>query len=395
MLVGPWRNQPEMYVGYNGFVGWSGTTRLRSGRWVIAFSSGYWHGSLPQTPELLEDPDLRKFFEGRWENDDGISCPRIYAPRGGRAHIMHSDDEGVTWSEPATLIDTEMDDRHPTILELDDDTLLCTFFCAPATRKCRSAWILSKDGGETWTPPRYLQPESGGMGNGSAIQLANGDIAWATQVIFEGDDFHSAGVFLSDDSGDTFELAAVIKADHPLHETTIAQLPSGRLIAASRCECDIYWSDDGGRTWTDPVPVGVDLFDPHLLLMPNGVLTCFHGSYDFGGLYVILSPDGGQTWHGPGERHGYAVDPSVYGYCHPMVLPDGTVYVVYLHTGGHPAHDARTEAIWGLRVGVNDDADGIEILPAPGSLAALGLPEDVLALISKRGDGNDPMLGML
>jgi len=29
-----------------------------------------------------------------------------------------------------------------------------------------------------------------------------------------------------------------------------------------------------------------------------------------------------------------------------IVLADGTAYVVYLHTGGHPAHDARTEAIW-------------------------------------------------
>ena len=32
MLVGPWHNQPEEYQGYNGFVGWTGVTRLRSGR---------------------------------------------------------------------------------------------------------------------------------------------------------------------------------------------------------------------------------------------------------------------------------------------------------------------------------------------------------------------------
>ena len=394
MLVGPWCNQPEEYVGYNGFVGWAGATRLRRGRWLITFTSGYWHGSLPQTPEILADPECRKTFEARWENEDGLSCPRIYAPRGGRAHIMSSDDEGLTWSKPTTLVDTEMDDRHPTIVELDDGTLLCTFFCAPATRKCRSAWILSHDNGTTWTEPRYLQPESGGMGNGSAIQLVDGTVAWATQVIFDGDEFWSTGVFLSSDHGETFELGSVIGTDHHLFETTIAQLPDGRIVAASRRHCDVYWSADGGRSWTEPVPVGVDLFDPHLLLMPNGVLACFHGSYDFGGLYVILSPDGGRTWHGPGKRHGYAVDPSVYGYSHPIVLADGTAYIVYLHTGGHPAHDARTEAIWALRVKINDSADGIEILPAPGSPAALGLPEDVLALLTSRTDGNNPVLGI-
>ena len=43
MLVGPWHNQPEEYQGYNGFVGWAGVTRLRSGQWLVAFTSGTWH----------------------------------------------------------------------------------------------------------------------------------------------------------------------------------------------------------------------------------------------------------------------------------------------------------------------------------------------------------------
>ena len=31
MLVGPWRNQPEEYEGYNGFVGWAGIMRTDGG----------------------------------------------------------------------------------------------------------------------------------------------------------------------------------------------------------------------------------------------------------------------------------------------------------------------------------------------------------------------------
>jgi hypothetical protein len=71
-----------------------------------------------------------------------------------------------------------------------------------------------------------------------------------------------------------------------------------------------------------------------------------------------------------------------------MVLPDGTVYIVYLHTGGHSPHDARTEAIWGLRLRIHDDASGIEILPAPGSAAENDAPEKPAA-----GSGGDPVLG--
>ena len=156
------------------------------------------------------------------------------------------------------------------------------------------------------------------------------------------------------------------------------------------------WSDDGGRTWTQSNSTGWGLFDPHLLYLPNGVLALFAGSYHAGGgIRVLLSPDGGYTWHGPGKEsekpHGYTVDPSVYGYSHPMLLPDGTVYLVYLHTGGHRPEDARTESLFGLRVSVHDSADGIDILPAPGSPAARGDTGRVKE--ERETDAGDPGLG--
>ena len=39
LLVRPWKNQPEEYEGYNGFVGWSGIARLKSGRWLVTSTS--------------------------------------------------------------------------------------------------------------------------------------------------------------------------------------------------------------------------------------------------------------------------------------------------------------------------------------------------------------------
>jgi hypothetical protein len=47
-------------------------------------------------------------------------------------------------------------------------------------------------------------------------------------------------------------------------------------------------------------------------------------------------------------------------------LSDGSVWAVYIHTGGHSTKDARTEALWSIRLRVLPGGDGIELLPAPG-----------------------------
>jgi hypothetical protein len=92
-----------------------------------------------------------------------------------------------------------------------------------------------------------------------------------------------------------------------------------------------------------------------------------HGSYAAGGLACTFSRDGGQTWLVPQLDRGFAVDPSVYGYGKGTELVDGSVYVVYIDTGGHAADDARSNGIWAIRLRVSDDYQGIELLPAPGA----------------------------
>jgi hypothetical protein len=392
MLIGPWCNQPEEYEGYNGFVGWMAMTILRSGRWLLTFSSGYWHASFPLTEELLKDSENLKFFQDMHK----IGCPFVKAPRGGRCHIMYSDDKGLTWSKPETLIDTELDDRHPTILELDDGTFLCTYFdyAMPGELSHSAKYMLSHDGGKTWSRQVTVHPKSCGFGASPAIQLSDGAIVWVIEGLFEPKaNYNVIGVFRSEDRGRSFQLAAVVNSGHEMNEPTVAELPDKRLVQISRRKDDIAWSSDSGRTWTEPVSFGVELFDPHLVMLPNGVLACFHGSYQTGGLRVILSKDFGRTWHGPMDTAGYCVDPSVYGYSAPVLLPDGTVYLAYIHSGGHSPADARTQAIWGIRVKINDNADGIEILPAPGSPGERGLY--LTNLESVKTTGGDPELGEL
>jgi photosystem II stability/assembly factor-like uncharacterized protein len=360
---------------------------------VVTFTSGLWHATFPWTEEIAQDHGCRKQFE-EW---GALGLPDRAAPRGGRAHIMHSDDAGVSWSTPRTLVDTERDDRHPTVLELADGTLFCSWFASRYPRVTNAYYMLSHDGGETWSRPLHPggEPQEGSFGNGSAICLADGSVLWAISGHFGEAGPARVRLFRSSDNGRHFEQIGTVAADHDLHEPTVAQLPHGRLVLMARREGDMCWSEDRGESWTSPGATGWGLFDPHLLQLPSGVLALFAGSYHGGGIRVLLSPDGGRTWHGP-ERgaegpYGYSVDRSVYGYCHPMVLEDGTVYLVYLHTGGHRPEDARTESLFGLRVRVHDDAGGIDILPAPGSPAAQGM--DGRDVPGEDADAGDPEVG--
>ncbi len=304
MVVGPWVNQPKEYEGYNGFVGWPGLARLKSGRWLLTFSSGYWHASPPLTEDILRQKESRKYFDAMRK----IGMPDVTAPRGGRAHVMRSDDQGKTWSNPELLVDTELDDRHPTILELDDGTFLCTFFTYRAAHNGQAMSMLSVDQGKTWSVPKALSENAGGFGNGSAIQLANGSVVVATDHYSKKSKKDGIAILRSTDRGKNFALASVVETDQEQYEPTIAELPDGRLVLITRRNGNIYWSRDDGKSWTPPASTGVQLYDPHLVVMPTGVLACFHGSYKGGGLRVMLSPDNGQTWHGPRKHIGYSID---------------------------------------------------------------------------------------
>jgi BNR repeat protein len=367
MLVGPGVNQPEPHPGYSGFVGWQYPIRLRNGTILVGFSTGYWHAS-PPTPLLLDAKTRREWSRIGFPID-------VNAPTGGRAMLIRSSDGGRTWSKPQTIIDTPWDDRSPSFLELPDGALLCSFFMySGASIKehpelaHRTCVIRSFDQGKTWeqTPRRLPSPFLADASDGPPILLKDGSVLLAVYGTPREGGPEQQAIFRTADGGETWQLLAVVKADHELSESGLAQLQDGRLVMICRPEGDLTWSNDGGRTWTPPVTFGMRMFEPSLLLLPDGTLLCLHGSYGAGGQRAIFSTDGGQTWIAPAQHHGFAVDPSVYGYGRGTLLPDGSVFMAYIHTGGHAAKDAKTQAIWGMRLRVRSDHLGIDLLPAPG-----------------------------
>ncbi|MFH1005949.1 MAG: sialidase family protein [Candidatus Latescibacterota bacterium] len=354
MLVGPGINPLDPFPGYTGFVGWESVIRLQNGTWLLGFSAGYWHAS-PPTPFTLSPELIRGWEEIGFPSD-------IEAPRGGRAMICRSTDEALTWSKPETLWDTPLDDRHPNFCELADGTVLCSFFTYPGGG---TMIIRSTDGGQTWEQP--CEPLPGGT-DGPIIALANGSAMVCIYGRFSDPKSpEQCAIYRTTDRGNSWEQLAVISSDHEMSEGSIAQLKSGRIVLVTRPEADVCWSDDGGRTWTQPVSLGIRLFEPGLIALGDGTLLCLHGSYAAGGLSCMFSRDEGETWLVPEADRGFALDPSVYGYGKGIELSDGTVYVVYIHTGGHEGEDAVSNAIWAIRMRISKDFDGIEVLPVPGA----------------------------
>jgi len=374
VVVGLGVNEPDPFPGFGGSVAWAGVARLKSGTMLVAFNAGYWHVS-PPTPYVMPAAALDGYYK--------IGMPRnVSAPTGGRIMFVRSEDGGKTWSKPQTLADTPADDRQAGLLALPDGTVLATFFTSfgevdpwgdPAFFS-HTFIARSFDDGRTWEKhPRLIQKQSGSpfqgeASDGPAVLRKDGSILLTTYGFLPAgqNNKHTAvGVYDSKNRGRTWKLLSIVKGDHNLEEAHAVELPDGRLVMIARPEGELWWSSDGGRTWTPPATFGMRIYAPTLCVLPDGTLVCLHGSYapGHGGLRVIFSTDGGETWIAPAKDHGFLVDGDAYGYATGALLPDGSLYIIYQRTGSHHTEDAKTNSLLALRLRVRADHSGIDLLP--------------------------------
>lgn len=175
--------------------------------------------------------------------------------------VRTSPDAGVTWSEPARLVDGDRFGRGPSKnppLQLDDGTWL-----APGSRESwdkQAVWDAfvdtSPDGGSTWTV-RPIPLDRSALRGAGVIQPAlwrSGDVVLALMRSTEGYAFRS----YSTDGG--FTWAAARPTNLPNNNSGLAAvaLPDGRVacvhnpVAADwgpRCPLVVSISEDEGVTW--------------------------------------------------------------------------------------------------------------------------------------------------
>jgi hypothetical protein len=204
----------------------------------------------------------------------------------------------------------------------------------------------SEDDGQTWTPARTIgEPEGvwyvmndrmiqmkNGPSTGSAgsPQASSGQGRLVVPVshmpkglgTYEGD--RNLGLcFFSDDAGETWQRSskpADLADGRGMAEPCVAEVEGGRLIMLARTGsgCNYAsWSEDGGDTWSAPVPTTQTAACSSLTLrtLPDGRLIVFYNhvqpladdvnAYGRGAFFprtplcYSVSADGGRTWGEP------------------------------------------------------------------------------------------------
>ena len=307
-------------------------------------------------------PDVRRTKSGEllcvfYAGYGHVSVPNARLPQGARIALCRSTDEGRTWSRPTVVVDTPIDDRDPSIVELPNGDLLVAFMTYDPKRKGdthHSFTARSTDGGRTWGEPRRIPtPFTQLVAVSTPPRLMpDGRLLLTPYGNNTGDPrrYKHAAVLESRDNGHTWATLAEIKSDkHLLLEPDVVRLPDGKLFLMMRAVMTWSESTDGGRTWSDPKPLGIKGDCPYLLLTSKDILLCGFRSRELRSTCVIYSTDFAKTWSRP-----VIIDRVVGAYPSFAELPDGRILAVYYTEG--KGSDVR--CAW-LRA----DGAGVRVLP--------------------------------
>ena len=307
----------------------------------------------------------------------------------GKSVICYSYDGGETWTEPTPIIDTVLDDRDAGILPFSDKDVIMTSFnntiafqksnagarvgthydymraylahaeTRPALEEAAigSTFKFSRDGGKTWEKTLHHSPVSSPHG---PLVTKDG------RLIYVGTVYGKSGIecWEIDKADGRMERLGAIPAlpcdeygTLPSEEPHAIELADGRLLAVIRTERQpehptwenayslftLYQSisEDGGKTWSTPVPLPLaagteHVFErknfgapPHLFRHSTGLLILSAASRlaPFG-IHIFVSRDEGATW----EPHVLTEDVPAYGdfgYPATTELADGSLYTVW------------------------------------------------------------------
>ena len=276
--------------------------------------------------------------------------------------MVRSRDNGRTWGDRQVIREhPHTDERSASLCQLRDGTVLANALPqvhydehgrfvggrgpVPGYRgRAEGIYVgRSTDDGHTWSWPEEpidTAPHPDAFTAERIVELDTGRLVMACYAPSLNEPFDdSCMLYASDDRGATWHYLSAI-ADVPgisLHEPSLLQTRTGRLISVIRCGVGhTYYqavSDDRGESWSPAAPSAIPgLGNPaSLVQLESGTILCVHGSRrDPVGMYVVASTDDGESWD-IANRRVIREDPTNWDTTYPTttVMPDGRILTVY------------------------------------------------------------------
>jgi hypothetical protein len=307
-----------------GYAAFPDVCRLRNGDLYCVFYSGYGH----------------------------VSAPNAQWPRGGRIMAVRSTDNGRSWSKPVVAVDTDQDDRDPSVACLKDGTLLLNWF-VPLDNRVEVRFTRSSDDGKTWSEPVTLKLDSPySFACSSPVrELRDGSLILGLYCEAKPKERAFGATVKSYDGGKTWKELALIGETSGVYldaETDVVTLRDGKLLAALRSsKVDMHYavSDDSGKTWGPVRSFGFRGHSPYFLRHSSGMILLAHR---LPATSLHWSADDGKTWNGP-----LRLDSVGGAYPSLVELSDGKVYCAYYEEG-------KGSSIRGMRLRVDKAGVAIE-----------------------------------
>lgn len=250
----------------------------------------------------------------------------------GRIVGAYSDDDGRSWSDPVAVLDTPVQfDGDPCLIVDGNRLLVYSSSVVPPNKINKSQiWMAtSDDDGETWSKPLEIETRFKyfvgkrhigiRLNDGTLVMPASYDI-WAekeTPAKTEGEMDLKAGVMLSKDGGRTwtphidlhiFEPKVTPFSTGGVVEPAIVETADGELYMLLRTGTEWLYesrSENGGRTWSMPVPSKLQGHNTPASLWrldqnPKEIIAVWNNSpRNRFPLSVAISGDGGRSWSTP------------------------------------------------------------------------------------------------
>lgn len=284
----------------------------------------------------------------------------------GKTVISYSRDNGETYTLPAPVIDTVLDDRDGGVVPFGQKSVIVTSF--NNTLEQQREWAIengpdhyalayvdsipleeeAKYLGSTYRVSHDYGVTFGEIKNSPVtsphgpVELPDGALLWV------GNDFTGPKsttvlkVYRMEPDGTVTYLSEIEKATWHGQDTTSYEphtilLDDGTLLTHIRVHCDEVFttyqteSTDGGKTWTTPHQI-IDDFGgspAHILKHSSGVLisTYGHRHAPFG-IKAMFSKDGGKTWDSDYDLYITEVSPDL-GYPSTIEMEDGSLLTVF------------------------------------------------------------------